>query len=107
MPKKKTTKKSEFKNLLKEFAEKSVKVLVTSIEKINILALIKNLSNIKEKARKYISALILTVAGTVALALGIAAYLAYLVPALANGLSQMIVGAVLIIIASIICRSGR
>jgi ABC-type siderophore export system fused ATPase/permease subunit len=106
MPKKKTSKKSsEIKGLLKEFAEKSVGILVSSIEKVNFLKIIKNMSNVKEKIRKCVSSMILVFIGGIVLALGVAAYLAYMVPALGNGLSEMLVGAILIIIAVIIYKS--
>ncbi|MBW2996585.1 hypothetical protein KY332_04780 [Candidatus Woesearchaeota archaeon] len=105
MPKKKTSKKSEIKSLLKEFAEKSVGILVSSIEKVNFMKLIKNMTNVKEKIRKCVSSMILLFVGFIVLVFGVAAYLAYLVPALSNGLSEMIVGAVLIIIAVIIYKS--
>jgi hypothetical protein len=107
MPKKKTTKKSEFKTLLREFGEKSVGIIASSIEKVNFVKIIKNMGNIKAKMKKYVSSFILVIAGTVLIAMGIASYVNYLFPVLSNGFSEMIVGAALVIISIIVCKGGK
>ena len=101
MPKKK---KSDFKKYLEEFLTRSVGIVTASLSKVNVVGMVKNLLNIKAKLRKYISSLVLITAGVIVLMLGVSSYLTSLFPVLNNGFSEMIVGAVLIIISIIVYK---
>lgn len=98
-------KKTTFKDLLKEFGTKALGILVASVESVNVINWIKNITNFKEKARKYAISGILSIAAITVVLLGIASCLAERVAALTIGMSQIIVGLVVIIIAAIYMKS--
>jgi len=106
---KKTKKvKESSTKILKEFIDKSIGIFASVLEKnINIVSWIKNLVNVKAKIRKYTFAYLLAVAGITVLLIGLASYLNSIMPALTNGLSEIIVGVIVIIISLIIYKMAR
>jgi hypothetical protein len=106
---KKTKKvKESSTKIFKEFIDKSIGIFASVLEKnINIVEWVKNLVNIKAKIRKYMFASLLAVAGVTVLLIGLASYINSLMPGLANGLSEIIVGVVVIIISLVIYKMSR
>ena len=98
-------KKTTFKDLLKEFGTKALGIVVASVENVNGMNWLKNITKFKEKARKCIISAIIAIAGVTVLLLGIASCLAQRVEVLTIGMSQLIVGLVVIVIAAIYAKS--
>ena len=94
-------KKSGFKDLLKEFGTKALEIVVSSVDVALIAKWFQNIGGIKEKIKKGIISALLGIAGLVVLLMGIASFLASKFPVLGNGISELIVGVVIIIIATI------
>jgi hypothetical protein len=97
-------KKSAFKDILKEFGTKTLEILVASIDTVNIVKWIQNISGIKEKIRKCIISAVVAIAGLAVLLLGVASFLASKFPVLGNGISELIVGVVVLIAATIYAK---
>lgn len=100
MPKKVSVKKP-LKEMYEKNKEKIIDILVSFLESgaTNVLNWVKGVSKIKEKIRKLISIMVLTLAGVVVLFIGLAELLNYYFPALQNGLAYIIVGVVMILVA--------
>ncbi len=77
-------------------------VLGYAIEKLNFANMLSSLLNIKAKLRKYFAMTVLGIAGVIILMLGLASYLKSVYPVLDNGGSEMIIGAVLLLVSLII-----
>lgn len=101
MAKEKPVKKVSSKNYLKraagEFFEKSMGVVVSSLSKTNIFEWMKEIAQVKEKKRRFTALMTLLIAGVVLIATGIATLLSQWIPKLRMGLSQIIIGVVLIL----------
>ena len=89
------------KSTINAVVEKSISKIMAVVAEnsLHIIEWIKSLPNFKRKIKHVITAITLVLAGMIVLALGISDYLAAMFPNLANGLSHIIVGAVLIIVA--------
>ncbi|MFH1683166.1 MAG: hypothetical protein ABIA37_05215 [Candidatus Woesearchaeota archaeon] len=107
MPKKKLPKKSELKKKLKQFLEGSLIILAGFISKINPVEWIKSIIHLKKNIRRYLVFLVLLIAGIVVFTLGLAAYIKYIFPILKNGLSEMLIGIILILISFIVYKIKR
>jgi len=94
--------KVSFKSLLNQFMQKSLQSLISVIAKHadHLMDWVENIPSIKRKIRKLITAIIILTAGLGILGVGVAQYIASLYPKLSNGLSYMIVGIVLMLIAA-------
>jgi len=101
-PVKKVSKSTNYlKQVVSEFFEKSMEIIISSIAKANVFEWMKDMTQVKERIRRSIALVVLSIAGVVLLGTGIASYLAQLVPKLTLGLSQIIVGAALILLGLI------
>ena len=89
------------KNFITEFLEKSAITLLSLIENFNVGNWVKDVFHLKEKIRKYVIISVFSITASVVFMLGIASYLASKFPALGNGVSEILIGLVLAIIALI------
>jgi len=89
---------SKLKSLLKGLAEEVTASLIASLhgKTSSIVAWAKDISGLKRRIAKRVACIILIISGATILGLGLAQYLAYLIPSLQNGFSYMIMGAMLI-----------
>jgi len=99
MPKKEE--KFSFKSILNKFMEKSMQSLIDVVAEHSehLVEWIKNISGLRRKIRTLIVVVILVTAGLEVFGVGFAKYIASIYPNLANGLSYMLIGITLIIIA--------
>ena len=95
MPKKSEPK---LKSLLKELAGEVIASLISSLhgKTSSILAWAKDMKGLKRKIAKRVACVIFVISGLTVFGLGLAQYIAFLIPSLQNGLSYIIIGAVLI-----------
>ncbi len=94
-------KSSPVKDFFREFLEKSVEILLSLIEKINVTEYIKDILHLKSKIRKYTIILILSITALTVLMLGVASYIASQIPKLGNGVGEILVGLILAIVTLI------
>jgi len=101
MPKKEE--KINFRSLLNKLMEKSLQPLISVIieEAEHLINWIKNLSGIGKRVRNLLTTVILFSAGLGVLGIGIALYINELYPHISNGLSHILVGLVIILIAAL------
>jgi len=97
----KTEGKLSFKSLFNEFMEKSLRSLITVVadQSDHIASWIRNISGFRRRMRQLLTAIILVTAGLVVSSMGLGTYLAKLYPNLDNGVSHILIGIVLVIIA--------
>ena len=102
MSKRNVVKKSNIvKDFFREFLEKFADILLSLIEKINVTKWLKDILNLKSKIRKYIIVLILGITALTVLMLGVSSYVASQIPGLGNGVSEVLIGLILAIVALI------
>ncbi len=90
----------------KKIEDKKEKVLdfiigIVENQSKNIIDFVKKVTKVREKVRKVVVATGLTLAGLIVVLIGLSNYLAATFPNLQNGIMQMLVGLLAIIIAVI------
>ena len=95
--------KITFKSLLDKLMEKSLQSLITiaAQEAEHLAAWIKNLSGLGKKVRTLLTTVILFSAGLGVLGIGIALYVNEQFPNISRGISHILVGLVIILIAAL------
>jgi hypothetical protein len=88
--------------MLFEFAEKIMVVIITSITKINFADIFSDILHFKAKFRKYFALNILITSGLIILLLGLASYLKKFYVVLDHGVSEILIGVIILIISLII-----
>lgn len=90
-----------FKRILNQFMQASIQSIVSVVaeQSEHIVDWLKDISGLKRKIKKFLTVVVISAAGLGILGVGIAQYIASLYPNLANGLSYMLVGVILILIA--------
>ena len=101
--------KLNFKSLFNEFMEKSLRSLISVVAEHSdhLASWIQNISGFRRKLRHLLTAVILASAGLSVLGIGIGLYVANLYPNLGNGISHILVGAVLVLIALLYMKSNE
>jgi hypothetical protein len=101
MPKKQE--KVSFKSLLNQLMENSLQSLITvaAQESKHLVSWLKNLSEIGRKVKTLLTTVILFSAGLGVLGIGISLYVSEMFPDLGRGVSHILVGLVIILIAAL------
>ncbi len=107
MAKKKGSVKSKIKNVYEKHKEQLLTYFMDFLETggRSLLDWLKQIAEIKEKIKKVIISTGLVLAGLVVILIGLANYLATLVPNWPAGLMQIVVGAVAIVLALIYVKT--
>lgn len=97
---------SGVKKLVSEYKNKAISTIVDFVEKEsgNIISWFKDMMKIKQAIRKFVVSTIICLAALVVMFLGIANYIAEL-SGINEGLMQIIVGVVLLIVAAVYKKS--
>lgn len=95
--------KVSFKSVLNELMVKSLQSLISvaAEEAEHLTTWIKNLSGIGRKIRKILTTVILFSSGLGVLGIGIALYVNELFPNISKGLSHILIGLIIILIAAL------
>ena len=101
--------KLSFKSLFNELMEKSLRslIFVVAEHSDHLASWIKNISGFRRRIRRLLTAVILVSAGLSVVGIGIGLYIAELYPNLDNGVSHILVGAVLVLIALLYMKSNE
>ena len=103
MVKRKVVKKesNHIQNVFVEFLEKFAEVIVSLIEKVKVGEWINDLLHIKSRIKKYALLLVLSVVALIVFLLGFASFLASKIPFLGNGVGEMLIALILMVIIGI------
>jgi hypothetical protein len=89
------------KDFVKVFLEKSTDLLLSLVENINVAEWIKDMFHLKTNIKKYAVVMVLSMSALTVLLLGVASYIASLLPELGNGVGEIFIGLILLIVALI------
>jgi|TARA_Y100000031_G_C8180015_1_gene365972 ABC-type transporter Mla subunit MlaD len=93
--------KVSIKSLINQFMQRSLQSLVSVVAQNadHLVEWVRNLPSLKEKIKRLLTAIILLSAGLAVFGIGISMYIASLFPELEDGLSYILIGLLLIIVA--------
>ena len=108
MPKKKARRSSPKKiGLLQDFFEKSADIIVASLSRFDLVGFIKDAILMKETIKSHLIFSIIVIVSSVVFLLGMCTFIASKVPALGNGIIEMILGLTLGLVSVIVYTTGR
>ncbi len=101
---KKKTLKAGLKKIIDEYKDKVLLVMASFLEKeaTQLVEWFKDITKIKRRVRMLVIITGLVFAGLFLVTLGIAKYVVYKIPALANGWGEILVGIIVVIVAYLI-----
>lgn len=95
--------KFSFKKILGQFMEKSLQSIIAVVadQSDHIVSWIKDISGLKRKIKKILTAVIILSAGLMVVGVGLGIFIGSLYPNLDNGISHILVGLAFVLVAII------